>query len=115
MRTQLWELEQKQKALNLVAELDFRPMDPQKVTKSFNEVWNILSELYLIKNMSDTKFPLKQFLLEFEKKIIGGALILAEGNQRKAANFLGLKVTTINEKIKKYQLTKVDVKTGFFY
>jgi transcriptional regulator with GAF, ATPase, and Fis domain len=38
---------------------------------------------------------------EFEKKLIGEALLLARGNQAKAARLLGLRPTTLNSQIQR--------------
>jgi transcriptional regulator with GAF, ATPase, and Fis domain len=38
---------------------------------------------------------------EFEKKLIGDALLLARGNQAKAARLLGLRPTTLNSQIQR--------------
>ncbi len=40
----------------------------------------------------------------FETRMIGRALELAGGNQARAARMLGLRTTTLNYKIKQYQL-----------
>lgn len=41
----------------------------------------------------------------FEASLIRSALIRAKGVQRKAAELLGVKVTTLNVKIKRYRIT----------
>ena len=41
----------------------------------------------------------------FESSLIRSALIRAKGVQRKAAELLGVKVTTLNVKIKRYRIT----------
>lgn len=45
---------------------------------------------------------LKRLLGDIEKAIILKALAKVNGNQKEAAAMLGLKYTTLNEKIKKY-------------
>jgi transcriptional regulator of acetoin/glycerol metabolism len=45
---------------------------------------------------------LKEKMEDLEKKIILNVLEKAQGNQRDAARILGIKYTTLNEKIKKY-------------
>jgi len=45
---------------------------------------------------------LKVKMEDLEKKIILNVLEKAQGNQRDAARILGIKYTTLNEKIKKY-------------
>ncbi len=41
----------------------------------------------------------------FEAELIRNALIRTGGRQRRAAHLLGMKVTTLNSKIKRYQIT----------
>jgi len=45
---------------------------------------------------------LKKKMEDLEKKIILNVLEKVQGNQRNAARILGIKYTTLNEKIKKY-------------
>jgi DNA-binding NtrC family response regulator len=48
--------------------------------------------------------PLKNFMGKIEKNIILRTLHKVNGEQKKAAEILGLKYTTLNEKIKKYRI-----------
>ena len=48
--------------------------------------------------------PLKEFIGCMEKNIILRALSRVNGNQKYAAEILGIKYTTLNEKIKKYSI-----------
>jgi DNA-binding protein Fis len=45
---------------------------------------------------------LKRFIDNIERSIIVKVLMRARGNQKVAAKVLGIKYTTLNEKIKKY-------------
>lgn len=47
---------------------------------------------------------LSKFLEEMERNIIILTLIKFEGHQKRAAEFLGIKYTTFNEKVKKYKI-----------
>lgn len=47
---------------------------------------------------------LKKFMKIMERNIILRALAKTDGDQKKAAEILGLKYTTLNEKIKRYQI-----------
>ena len=47
---------------------------------------------------------LKEFIMTLEKCIILRTLSKYNGNQKDAAKFLGIKYTTLNEKIKKYKI-----------
>jgi transcriptional regulator with GAF, ATPase, and Fis domain len=48
-------------------------------------------------------------LQRFESNMIRCALIRSMGNQTKAAKLLGLKITTLNSKIKRYKIDLTDV------
>jgi transcriptional regulator with GAF, ATPase, and Fis domain len=54
---------------------------------------------------------LKEFMDELEREIITLALLKANGSQCKAAKILGLRSTTLHEKIKRYdiELQKITV------
>jgi len=60
-----------------------------------------LVKSYLSSNMNRPRIPLKEFIDEFERKIISHALQICMGNQRKAAHLLGVKPTTLGEKLKR--------------
>lgn len=47
---------------------------------------------------------LKKFLTTLEQSIILHVLDQVHGNQREAAKVLGIKYTTLNEKVKKYRI-----------
>lgn len=49
-------------------------------------------------------FTLRIFLDSLEKEILFAVLAQVGGNQKKAARALGLKYTTLNEKIRKYKI-----------
>lgn len=51
--------------------------------------------------MSDN-IPLKELIEGIEKNLILRALYRVDGNQKEAAKILGVKYTTLNEKIRKY-------------
>ena len=48
--------------------------------------------------------PLKDIMNELERKILIKALALAKGNQKEAAASLGMKYTTLNEKLKRHKI-----------
>ena len=78
--------------------LDFLDEREQEefVMKSFN---------LFIKYFSSTqKVPLKELMNILERAILIRALSQLNGNQKDAAKFLGLKYTTLHEKIKKYNI-----------
>ena len=47
-------------------------------------------------------FPLKNLVSIFERAVLIKVLSRFNGNQKKAADYLGLKLTTLSEKIKKH-------------
>lgn len=53
---------------------------------------------------NSSNVPLKKFMKIMERNIILRALDKAYGDQKKAAEILGMKYTTLNEKIKRYQI-----------
>ena len=58
-----------------------------------------IENLYLNNGQS-----LKHFLEYIEEFIINRALIACNGEQRKTARLLGLKYTTLHQKLKKYKI-----------
>ena len=53
---------------------------------------------------STQRVPLKELMNILERAILIRALSQLNGNQKNAAKFLGLKYTTLHEKIKKYNI-----------
>jgi len=74
----------------------------QNKDKIFIDFWSPVVEdfWFLIQ-----KFPLKELMDKLELTIIISALSKFEGTQRKTAKFLRLKPTTLNEKIKKHNIS----------
>jgi len=64
------------------------------------EFFNFFITCFFLKK----KVHLKEFMEEFEKAILLKTLSIFNGNQRIAAKFLGIKYTTLNEKIKRYNI-----------
>jgi len=59
---------------------------------------------FILNNCLKKSVPLKSFICEIEKEMIIKALKVAGGNQRVASFILGIKPTTLNEKIKKFSI-----------
>jgi len=85
-----------------------------KEDKIWMEMYKLIVDFfYLMETLS-----LRDFIITLEKCIIFRALSEVNGNQKEAARFLGIKYTTLNEKIKKY---KIDFKkspcliSGYLY
>ncbi|NIM90876.1 MAG: hypothetical protein GTO17_08005 [Candidatus Aminicenantes bacterium] len=64
------------------------------------EMYKIIVEFFCKKET----LPLKEFIMTLEKCIILRALSKFNGNQKEAAKFLGIKYTTLHEKVKKYRI-----------
>ena len=54
---------------------------------------------------SSVDFDVQSEVRRFEAELIRSALIKTGGRQRRAARVLGMKVTTLNTKIKRYRIT----------
>jgi DNA-binding NtrC family response regulator len=54
-------------------------------------------------------FVLSDKVREFEIKLIRTALLKTGGNQRRAAELLGVKATTLHNKIKNYEIEAIKV------
>lgn len=67
--------------------------------------WNENQQILL----SEARFDLNEKVREFEIKLIKAALVKTGGNQRQAANLLGIKPTTLHNKIRtlEIQLLKI--------
>lgn len=56
----------------------------------------------------DRKLGLQEEVQRYEIELIRGALQRTRGNQRRAAKLLGVKVTTLNCKIKRFGISATD-------
>lgn len=67
----------------------------------------VLKELDSLTNQSEPerKLGLQEEVQRYEIELIRNALQRTRGNQRRAAKLLGVKVTTLNCKIKRYGIT----------
>lgn len=75
--------------------------DPQTV-KSLNQVMELLVSTYLAANMNFGGIPLKEFMDSCERQILLASLQLTQGHQRNSAVLLGLKATSLFEKMRKH-------------
>lgn len=66
-----------------------------------SQIYKLFIDLFFLKD----RVPLKNILTGLEKRIIIRVLDRTGGNQKEAAGLLGIKYTTLNEKIKKYGIT----------
>lgn len=74
--------------------------DANRKDKIEMEMYKFIVEFFCKKET----LPLKEFIMTLEKCIILRTLSKFNGNQKEAAKFLGIKYTTLNEKIKKYRI-----------
>lgn len=71
------------------------------------------SEDELIKDFKDRKFDLYQEVQKYEVELIRCALMQTKGNQRRAAKLLKVKISTLNNKIKRYGIIISGSEFGF--
>ncbi len=76
-------------------------------SKDVDSPRDTLIRSYILNNCTKKNVPLKNFIDEIEKDMISKALKVAGGNQRVASFILGIKPTTLNEKIKKFDLNRI--------
>lgn len=76
-----------------------KPKKAGRNHKSSNRVLQVIDLL-----SAENQMQLKKLMQEVEKGIIIRFLDRTGGNQRHAAKLLGLKYTTLNEKVKRYQI-----------
>lgn len=79
-------------------------LDHVKIEKNLERAKENCIKNYLIMNFAVQTIPLSKFLSEFEKDLINYALLISELNQKKAAFLLGLKTSTLCEKMKKFNI-----------
>jgi len=70
--------------------------------RSMETIMETLVSSYLAANLSIQCTPLKEFMDDFEKRILRACLTLTQGHQRNAAAILGLKYTALFEKMRKH-------------
>jgi DNA-binding NtrC family response regulator len=80
--------------------LDFEFEDEKEERKFHKQLFNLFIEDFCM----NQKVPLKKLITRLEKTILIRTLSRFNGNQKSAAEFLGLKPTTLNEKVKKYKI-----------
>lgn len=64
--------------------------------------------------LHEGELPLKKFISYVEVSLIVSSLEKSKGNQREAAKILGVRYTTLNEKMKRYKIVfrKVPIFNG---
>ncbi len=68
------------------------------------KLFNDIANLYLKQNLNGECNSLNTIMKELEKLIITKALFVFNGNQKKVASILGIKYTTLHEKVKRWEI-----------
>jgi DNA-binding NtrC family response regulator len=82
-------------------------INAEKKTVDMASIQEFMVSAFILKNIYDQNIPLKKFISDLEKQLIKNTLLIAYGNQKCAASILGIKQTTLFEKIKKYKIKKI--------
>lgn len=69
--------------------------------KNIQGLFDELLEEFLLRG----EMPLKEFLTYVELSLLVSMLAQSKGNQREAAKILGIRHTTLNEKLKRYNMS----------
>ncbi len=75
-------------------------LDEWKERTFRKEVFELFIEYFCIRQ----RVPFKELIGSVEKSILIRALLQCRGNQKSAAKFLGINYTTLNEKLKRYNI-----------
>jgi len=81
----------------------FQPT-PIEQSLSREDLWEALLNAALDRLCSDKDMPLKEFIEELERRLIIWTLFRANGNRKQVAKLLGIKYTTLHEKLKKHNI-----------
>ncbi|MCK4836687.1 MAG: hypothetical protein KAT17_08610 [Candidatus Aminicenantes bacterium] len=87
--------------------------DQEFLFNHFTKAKDMLAKTYIIINCSESPIPLKQLMNNIEKIIIDSALHVSRGSQKKAAEILGVKQTSLCEKMKKLNIKKNRTRATF--
>lgn len=87
----------------------FESISDKTDNKDISSLQDILIRTYILQNISDcSNMSLKDFIRDFEKRLINYALLVSNHNQKKASALLGVKPTALCEKIKRYDIKLVE-------
>ena len=79
-------------------------MNEKQSQRNPNELGKDLINNIKFKDIIEMSIPLKEFVNEFEKQMIEQVLFFTRGSGKKAAYLLGMKPTTLCEKMKKHKI-----------
>ncbi len=82
-------------------------LNPADINSDIAKSQDTLIKSFILKNCISSNVPLKNFMGNFEREMICRALKVSGGNQRIASFILGVKPTTLNEKIKKFKISEI--------
>jgi DNA-binding NtrC family response regulator len=83
----------------------FKKFSTTADNSSFGENnWETLLNVVFDRFCSTDSLSLKEFMDDLERKLIIRMLFIANGNRRDAAKLLGIKYTTLHEKLKKHNI-----------
>jgi len=88
-------------ACSLGAEREW-PASGTQADSSLERSEDSLARAYLAANLSARSIPLKEFMDDFEKRILASCLRLTQGNQKNVAAVLSIKPTSLHEKLRRY-------------
>jgi len=71
---------------------------------SRENMWETLLNVVFDRFCSTESLSLKEFIDDLERRLIIRMLFRANGNRREAAKLLGIKYTTLHEKLKKHNI-----------
>lgn len=73
-------------------------------TLSKEDLWETLLNVAFDRLCSVNTMPLREFIEDLERRLIIRTLFRSNGNRKEAAKLLGIKYTTLHEKLKKYNI-----------
>jgi len=76
---------------------------PERRDKEIKE--NLIFRILLTYYCTETKLSFKKFLDKLERIVIVKTLSIFNGNQKDSAKFLGMKYTTLHEKVKRHNIS----------
>ena len=79
-------------------------IDLSSIKADLGDARTKLINCYLLRNCTSKNLPMNLFINSLEKDIIKKTLKIARGNQKVASMILGIKPSTLNEKIKRYEI-----------